>query len=577
MSTCKRQCHNKPSLESLPDDLLCLVVTFLGDSLNTTTMMCLVNRCIRNAMRRPRIMSHLRVELRNHTNILQLGPLALEVQKLRLKSCGGMRSMKYTPKLRVLDLSHCNMLKNQGFESLGSLSMLHTLDVTCNKLKNVDVLATLPALRCLNMSSTFHVVSLPVMPELKTLNIDGCLALRGLEVLSQMPLLEKLSMSSCFLTSQVLSALPPNITNLNVSYCMNLGDSGLALLGNLCNLTKLDVSGCGRIQSLRPLAALVQLQDLRAAFCVNVKTLDGLSALSSLRVFHAQHSSLETEAGPQVLSGLQHLEDVNLANCGLAELGFCDLPALRSVRLRSCLELRNLLHIGHALLLQTLDLSNNQSIDDGSLAELAGLKHLSELNLHGCWRVTDAGLRVLPATLERLILHGCFRVQNLEGGALDHLTALQRLDLQDCVMMTDEGLHNMTHMRMLRDLNLSQCVKVTDAGLFGLTGLRDLSVLRLDSCRKITDLGLRALVPLTNIHSLDFNRCRGLKTLRPLSALVALKFINLSGCVAVTDDSLLNLTPCRELQTIYTNHCKLVTKKGVAALRHAIGRQATAA
>jgi hypothetical protein len=47
--------------------------------------------------------------------------------------------------------------------------------------------------------------------------------------------------------------------------------------------------------------------------------------------------------------------------------------------------------------------------------------------------------------------------------------------------------------------------------------------------------------------------------------------------VAVTDDSLLNLTPCRELQTIYTNHCKLVTKKGVAALRHAIGRQATAA
>jgi hypothetical protein len=577
MLTCKRACRNKSNLEALPDDLLCLVVTFLGDSLNTMTMMHHVNRCIRTAMRSSRIMSQLRVELRHHNNILRLGPLALEVQKLRLKSCGGLSSMKYTPKVRILDLSHCNMLRDKGFEALESLSMLHTLSVTCDKLTNVDVLATLPALRHLNMSSTYKVANLPVMPGLKSLNIDGCMCLRGLEVLSGMPLLETISMSACFVTHQVLSALPANLTDLNLSYCMNLDDTGLALLGRLCNLTKLNVSGGKRIQSLRPLRTLTQLQELKAGFCVSMKTLEGLSALSSLRVFHAPHNSLETDDGPHILSGLKHLEEVNLSNCGLTEIGFRDLPALRSVRLRCCPNLQSLPNIGRAHSLQSLDLSGDQMINDGVLTELTTLVNLTELNLQGCWRITDLGLCTLPPTLEQLILHGCFHVGGLTGEALNHLTELQKLDVQDCVLMTDEGLHNMASMRMLRDLNLSQCVKVTDAGLFGLTSLRELSILRLDGCRKITDVGLRALAPLTKIHCLDFNRCRGLKTLRPLSALVALKFINLSGCVAVTDDSLLNLTPCRKLETIYTHHCKLVTKKGVAALYRAIGRQPVAA
>jgi F-box/leucine-rich repeat protein 2/20 len=371
-------------------------------------------------------------------------------------------------------------------------------------------------------------------------------------------------------TSPTLACLPLNITSLNVSYCMYVNEEGLRLLTRLRGLVKLNVTGCHKVQSFLPLAALVQLEELGAAFCMNIKTLEGLSNLKSLRKFTAPHSGLGDGAGYQVFPALPHLTHVNLDDCNFVELGLSALPSLRNLHLRTGSKLSLLMGIPNVHGLHTLDLADNHSIDDKSLLTFGSLLQLKELSLKNCWLITDAGLRSLPVTLERLVLQGCHLVENAVKDGLARLTTMRSLDLHDCAMIADEGLHNLSDMSRLCDLNLSQCVQVTDAGLFGLSNMQKLRMLRLDSCRKVTDVGLRAVASLKKIESLDFTRCRGLKTLWPLATLPELRYINLSGCVAVTDGSLLNLAPCRKLETIYTNHCKLVSKEGVAALRRAI-------
>jgi hypothetical protein len=77
-------------------------------------------------------------------------------------------------------------------------------------------------------------------------------------------------------------------------------------------------------------------------------------------------------------------------------------------------------------------------------------------------------------------------------------------------------------------------------------------------------VGLHALSSLSGLQQLDLSRCKGLQTLKPLRALTELRFINLSGCVRLTDASLANLIQCARLKTVYANHCKQITKEGLA-------------
>ena len=571
MTTKRRRCC-AAALDTLPEDLFCHIMSFCDRKMNGLTSLHLVSRSVRHAMRSVAMLSTLSFDLRHPVNVLQLGTLAADVQKVRFKSCSGLHTLQFTPKLRLLDVSYCNFLKSDNFNCVRSLSMLQTLNVSGSQLTNLDVLAGMKSIRHLYASNCNHLTSLPAMPDLQTLNIDCCLKLEDLTTLSEMTTLTWLSMSGRASAHKVLATLPDSLVCLSLTYCRSLVDVQLRPFKRLVNLTHLDLSGCQQLESLNNVACLTQLVELRASFCDALCNVKGLSGLTSLRKFSAPHSPLCTD-GELNLSGLVALEELDVSSSSLVKLSFPHLlPNLHTLQASYCPLLQHLAGIDNAPRLRTVNLSDNPRLGDSCLTGFSKLLHLTDVCLRCCPRLTVLGVRKLPKTLHRLILHGCTQIDNLTMAMLASFSNLQRLDLQGCALISDEGLHDLSAVRTLQYLNLSQCNRITDAGLFGLSKLVHLRVLRLDSCRKITDLGLRALEPLTEIESLDLNRCKGVVHLKALSALVSLQFINLSGCVALTDDSLRNLLPCKKLATIYTNHCKHVSKSCVEIILHDILR-----
>ena len=570
----RRCCAERPSLDTLPEDLLCHVMSFCEEKMNRLMSLHLVSRSVRRFMRSEAMLSVMGFDLRHPMNVLQLGTLAADLQRLRFKSCASLNTFQFTPKLRTLDLSYCTLLKDEQFNSVRSLTMLQTLNVSGSQLTNLDVLAHVKPLRHLCASNCNHLTRLSNMPELLTLNVDGCSKLVHLHSISGMTKLTRLNLSGSASAPDVLRTLPDSLVHLSLRYCKTLTDAHLQPFERLVNLTSLDLSGCNQIKSLAGVASLTRLEELQASYCDVLRDVKGLSSLTSLRKFIAPQSPLCGPDGELQLSGLVALEELDVATTELYRLSFPDvLPNLHTLRVHSCPLLQHVVDIGNAPRLQAVNFANNPHLDDSCLEGFSKLLDLQDACFRMCERITPLGLLKLPTTLNRLVLQGCVQLNNLTMSIFHRFSKLQRLDLQDCFLISDEGLHDLSAVRTLQHLNLSHCVKITDTGMFALSKLVHLRALRLDGCRKITDLGLRALEPLTELESLDFNRCKRLVHLRPLAALRSLKFINLSGCVALTDESLMNLHPCKNLTTIYTNHCKHVSKTCADSVLFAIQRQ----
>jgi len=129
-------------------------------------------------------------------------------------------------------------------------------------------------------------------------------------------------------------------------------------------------------------------------------------------------------------------------------------------------------------------------VTDAGLKELAGLKSLQSLYLHGT-KVTGAGLKELAGlkSLQSLTL----RFTQVTDAGLKHLAglkSLQTLDLRS-TKVTDAGLKHLAGLKSLQTLNLS-FTQVTDAGLKELAGLKSLQTLNLSS--SFADLAVLFLV-----------------------------------------------------------------------------------
>jgi hypothetical protein len=195
---------------------------------------------------------------------------------------------------------------------------------------------------------------------------------------------------------------------------------------------------------------------------------------------------------------------------------------------------------------ETLDL-HNIDMTDADLKHLADrFVHLKSLNLSGCKRITDQGLKHLQA-----------------------LTSLQSLNLYECNQMTDQGLAHLQALTSLQSLNLSWCKQITDQGLVHLQALTSLQSLGLSWCEKITDQGLKHLQALASLQSLDLSCCNQItdQGLKHLQALVCLQSLNLSWCKQITDQGLAHLQALISLQAVYLYACNQITDQGLAHLQ----------
>jgi hypothetical protein len=114
------------------------------------------------------------------------------------------------------------------------------------------------------------------------------------------------------------------LVSLDLSFCGQLQD--LAPLAGLTSLQSLDLSSCGQLQDLSPLAGLTSLQSLDLGRCGQLQDLASLADLTSLQSLDLSYFGQLQDLAP--LAGLTSLQSLNLRGCGSGAHSPSHQPAL---------------------------------------------------------------------------------------------------------------------------------------------------------------------------------------------------------------------------------------------------------
>ena len=507
-------------VDVLPLDLLRLIGEYAVDSVEVLYTLMTVSRTLRRALRHPNLVSHFRIKffpglltlLKNFAHGIKwldcgetttdedlrelkclsrpceinmsdcyfvtgdsFGCLPSSIHTLKLSCCrslhdGGLLNLRHCTRLTCLELAGCPQIRDTGWRVLRHFQMLQVLDLGgCSTFVEADLLRPLTDMRILKLTY--------------------CHRLSDFSFLGQMPCLEFLDVSWCSsLTDESLSAVSraSRLSYLNLRGCFRITDAGLAHLQDL-NLKVLNLAGCMNL-TLARVRMPSTLQELYASDCENVRTLDSLSHLSQLRALHLDDCTHIDHLG--ALAPINKMQRLDLTGCRkLSQLDV--LSAMQD--------------------LQELRLTNCARVSD--LSPLRALKKLHTLYLQEC-ALTDASLAILA-----------------------QLPLLCDLNLLDCRQITDVGLQSLSSLTGMRRLDLTACSNLTDSGLLLLVTMSNLEELSVSNCQSLCDF--QVLYHLQNLHTLKISDCAlSFRGMEAISSLPALKMLALSGANSINDDGL---------------------------------------
>ncbi|CEP12872.1 hypothetical protein [Parasitella parasitica] len=251
--------------------------------------------------------------------------------------------------------------------------------------------------------------------------------------------IRELSLSQCFyITDDGFKRLVeqlPNVETLDLNSCWLLTDKSLALLASCCpQLTRLDLSNCRKISDVgifrmldeKQTRGYPELKELSLSYC---------KKLSDMTMSHLAEFCSNT------------LESLNIQRCTrITDQGFVrwadtQFPSLRSLNLTDCSFLTDqaISHLVSAAPgLKNLSLSFCCALSDSAIEGLISLPNLQELDASFCGAaVSDVSIRVL-----------------LESNTSVSMTSL---NLRGCVRITDIGVKSILELGQLGTLNISQC------------------------------------------------------------------------------------------------------------------------
>lgn len=193
-------------------------------------------------------------------------------------------------------------------------------------------------------------------------------------------------------------------TSLNLYHDWDLGETGLtdiSALGELINLTDLDINSHQQLTDFSPLANLTNLTDLRINQ-VGVSDLGFLENLVNLKRLQMRYNSGISDLGP--LSSLTNLESLELESSHtLSDLSpLANLTNLNYLWVVYC-QVSDLSPLANLTNLDFLNLMGNQISDLSPLANLTNLK--SGLGLDGN-QISDVSPLSGLTKLEKLYLNG---------------------------------------------------------------------------------------------------------------------------------------------------------------------------
>ena len=201
-----------------------------------------------------------------------------------------------------------------------------------------------------------------LLPNLNELDLSYCTFQslpEGLNLFSQLSSLDLI----CCKDLYDLAGLDgcSNIVSIRLDECYHL--EVLKGLKNCPNLTDLNLHYCEKIESLDDLGILTSLKEISVGNCESLNSVKGLVDCTNLKTM-TLHQYSAPDSLPDGIGLLQSLEDLNLDQCeGINDLrGLESLINLKRLNLCECYELRNLEHISGLKMLEYLNLEYSDEI-----------------------------------------------------------------------------------------------------------------------------------------------------------------------------------------------------------------------
>jgi hypothetical protein len=189
--------------------------------------------------------------------------------------------------------------------------------------------------------------------------------------------------------------------------------------------------------------------------------------------------------------------------------------------------------IGGLRKLRVLTLYNRCTLTDETLALLAPLESLEELQIDGA-KFTDAGMKALASmkSLRKCTFFHVLMKEKFTGSGVAHLAELPRFESFGCggSSFNDEGMAACAKLPHLRELRIWHTL-ATDAGVATLTGMTTLKVVHLGPqfTPRITDASVSSLAAIKSLETVSVmeTRLSWEKSLSRMKELPALKLLEL--------------------------------------------------
>ncbi|CAH0518541.1 unnamed protein product [Peronospora belbahrii] len=400
------------------------------------------------------------------------------------------------PELIVALFQGCSGLLRQSIEMLILSTKLTVLDLSgCLNLDD----------KCLGKLTTLE--------HLKSLQLTGCCKLtdKGVHHLLKMTKLEKLRLGRCRkLTDGAFDSFASSfltLRELDVAYC-RLSDKTMQHIGWIKSLEVLVIRGCHEIsdESMASLCGLTSLRYFDARHCNKIHSIR--TEWTQLRVVLLGYTAFAESDAP-ALQFLTELEELDLRTCRIAKRGFQSISGLKH--------------------LERLDLAETSLTDSGLLEICNGTKKLKALNIADT-DISDNGASGLSKLKELRML--CLDAKGITNRALvnvSYLSQLEKLDLFSA-NITDNGLLHLFRLHNLQELSICGG-NISDRGVGIISKLTSLTSLNLSQNRNIRTKSMFYLRSLTGLRCLNLsNTGISALSLRHLSPLKELQFLSVYGC-----------------------------------------------
>jgi hypothetical protein len=221
---------------------------------------------------------------------------------------------------------------------------------------------------------------------------------------------------------------------------------------------------------------------------------------------------------------------------------FC--PRLSSLQLNGCVKLTDegLKYLEQLSNLNFLNIGYCGLLTDKTLKSLTHFKNLKSLNIDGCHQMTKMGLKVLAQHVNITTFSSSYcNIQLVKKiKKFSHLSSLDmsRTHINDYVLNLV-----LKKLPLLNSLNIGFCLSLTDEGIKSVDFLKNLSSLKITWCQEITDQSMKSVAKVANLI-----------------------FFDISYCIKITNRGLSFLGHLKNLEKIVIQECKLITDEGLKLL-----------